>query len=284
MAKRVLIVGAAGGLGRVVAARMLALGYTVFASVLDADEEAGLRREIQGIAGVFHADLSQSAAFPARIAQICDEIGELDAVTVCAAISPYGPVETYPVDQFRRTMEINFFSHIAIYQAALPLLRRNGGRVVFTSSMAGVVAMPFIGAYVATKFALEGIADVMRMEAAPQGVKVVLVEPGGIKTPMVSQQLRTLAPDLEALGDEESARYGYLYRGFRVLAEKSHYGEASTPEQIAEVFVEALTVAEPKARYVAGDDARQVIDMGRTASDAEIDSIYINAMADAGVG
>jgi NAD(P)-dependent dehydrogenase (short-subunit alcohol dehydrogenase family) len=147
--------------------------------------------------------------------------------------------------------------------------------------MAGVVAMPFIGAYVASKFALEGIVDVMRREALPQGVNVTLVEPGGIKTPMVSEQLSTLKPDYESLNDEERQRYGYLYRGFTAMATKSHLEEASSPEEIARVVITALDDEHPQPRYIGGADAAGLIQYARDNTDNAVDEFFANAFAGA---
>ena len=129
----------------------------------------------------------------------------------------------------RRTFDINTLSGVAIYQSVLPMLRKSKGRIVFISSMAGRSAMPFIGAYVASKYALEGIADVMRREAAPQGVHIVLVEPGGIRTGMVANQLKSNAAEMQALSGEARQLYLYLYEGFQRMAQQSHDQGSSTP-------------------------------------------------------
>jgi NAD(P)-dependent dehydrogenase (short-subunit alcohol dehydrogenase family) len=218
--------------------------------------------------------MSDAGAVRTQLAGALEAIEPIDAVIVCAAISPYGPMETTALGVFRRTLEINCISDIAIFQASLPALRATKGRIIFITSMAGKAAMPFIGAYVASKFALEGAADVMRREAKPQGVEVVIVEPGGIRTGMVSEQLRSIIDVIAGLSEDERERYGYLYRAFQALATQSHTESASTPEQVADVVVAALDEENPAARYIAGDDAKGLLGLAQTSSDTELDAIF----------
>lgn len=278
--RRILVIGGAGGLGSALVGKLVARGDDVVVTVLNDAEEKAVRAARPAVSAIHRLDLSApDEVGDSLIAAIAD--GPVDAVVVCAAISPYGPVETTPIALVRRTLEINLVSHIAVYQAAMPALRRSQGRIVFTSSMAGVAAMPFIGAYVASKFALEGIADVMRREAKPQGVDVVLVEPGGIKTPMVSHQLETLVTDIAALSKEDRARYGHLYRAFQVLATRSHHGDASEPDLVADVLVTALDATLPAARYVAGADAAQLVALARESSDEALDALFLDMFSQA---
>jgi NAD(P)-dependent dehydrogenase (short-subunit alcohol dehydrogenase family) len=268
-------------LGSALVAKLLARGDDVSVTVLNDAEEAAVRAGTPNVSNVYRLDLSDADTVREALAVEID--GEaLDAVAVCAAISPYGPIETTPIALVRRTLEINLLSHIAIYQAVMPALRRSQGRIVFTSSMAGIAAMPFIGAYVASKFALEGVADVMRREAKTQGVHVALVEPGSIRTPMVSHQLETLVTDIAALSDEERDCYGHLYRGFQTLATQSHQGDASPPELIADALLEALDAGTPAARYVAGADAEQLVALARDSSDEAMDTLFIDMFEKAG--
>jgi NAD(P)-dependent dehydrogenase (short-subunit alcohol dehydrogenase family) len=277
---KVLVVGGAGGVGSAVVAKLLARGDAVIVTVLNDAEEDIVRAANPGLVAVHRIDLSDAEA---ACSDLRTAVGEamLDAVVVCAAISPYGPLESNPIALVRKTFEINVFSHIAIYQAVMPVLRRSQGRIIFTGSMSGRVGLPFIGTYTASKFALEGLADVMRREARGQGVAVSLVEPGGIKTPMVSRQLETLVGDIAALDDEQRSRYGMLYRGFEVMATESHYGSASTPELVADVLLRAIDDPVPAARYIAGPDAEHLIALSETSSDEELDVILSNTFADA---
>lgn len=101
-----------------------------------------------------------------------------------AGIAVNAPVEAMPLDEWRRTFEVNLFGHVAVTQALLPTLLRDSGRVVNISSVGGKVAMATYGPYAGTKFALEAVSDSRRREPAPSGVRVVVVEPGGVRTAM----------------------------------------------------------------------------------------------------
>ncbi|MFY9328971.1 MAG: SDR family NAD(P)-dependent oxidoreductase, partial [Georgfuchsia sp.] len=204
MQRTALVVGAAGGVGSEVVKQLLAKGYRVIATVLNQAEAA---RVAPGVEKTLFLDLSNADSIMPALQQ--QSIAALDAVVVCAAISPYGPLEAMPLDGLRRTLEINTGSNVAIYQASMPLLRASKGRILFISSTAGRVAMPFSGHYAGSKYALEGLGDVMRREAHAFGVDVILVEPGGIKTPMVVAQIDGLDGELAKLSPDHAA----LYRG-----------------------------------------------------------------------
>jgi NAD(P)-dependent dehydrogenase (short-subunit alcohol dehydrogenase family) len=193
-----------------------------------------------------------------RLEAVVAGMAGLDAVVVCAGISPYVPLEAAPFDLMLKTFRINCLGGVAVYQAALPALRRSGGRIVLVSSLAGFVALPLLGPYVISKFALEGAVDVMRREAAAQGVSVVLIEPGGIRTGMVEDQLANVQSRLAALPAEHQARYGALYRGYEAMATRAHRTISVEPGEVARAIVEALDSEKPNARYLVGEDAKRI--------------------------
>lgn len=268
----ILVIGAAGGVGSAVTGLLIARGENVTGTVLDESEKEQVNARFGECVKTNIVDLGETESAVTRLSLIVDGMGTVDAVAVCAAISPYGPVESTPLSAFRRAFEINTLAGIAVFQAVMPALRRTSGRIVFISSMAGRAAMPFIGAYVASKYALEGISDVMRREARPQGVLVSLVEPGAIRTGMMEEQLRTIGQRIAALSPEEDARYGYLYRAFQRLATDSYQGSSSTAEQVARIVMRALYDPKPHTRYVAGGDAQQLLAMADAATDHELDA------------
>jgi NAD(P)-dependent dehydrogenase (short-subunit alcohol dehydrogenase family) len=272
-----LVVGGAGGLGLAVVTGLRDLGHGVIASVRNDDEAAIITRAHGAAVPTFMLDLGDSQSIAPAIR---DALGSrsIDGVAVCAAISPLGILELAPLAEFETTLRVNVVSHLAIFQAAIPYLRASGGTLAFVSSMAGKVAMPFVGGYSASKFALEGLADAMRREVSHTGVRIALIEPGGIRTPMVDAQLEQVARMIGALDAEQDERYGMFHRGFQAAASASHNSTASTPEQIAVHVIAALTDAEPKTRYVAGDDAAQLIEAGKAMSDTEMDALMAQMM------
>src|SRR5260370_35671484 len=119
----------------------------------------------------------------------------------------------------------------------MPALRQTGGRIVLLGSMAGRVAFTFMSPYIATKFALEGLCDVVRREAAPQGVKVSLVQPGGVRTNMVHQQLVDARRDMAALDEKDRNLYGRLYEGYLRDADRGRGEGASPADEVAEAVL-----------------------------------------------
>ena len=272
--KQVLVVGGAGGVGSAVVNLLVNRGCKVVTTVLSPPEAASVLERHGGRVQCHIVDLSDAEAALSEIEEIVSSMDGLNAVSVCAAIAPAGPMELTALSTYLKAYEINCVSAVAIYQATMPALRQTGGRIVLLGSMAGRVAFTFMSAYIATKFALEGLCDVMRREAAPQGVKVSLVQPGGIRTNMVYQQLADARRDIAALDEKSRDLYGYLYEGYLRVAESGLGEGASTADQVAEVVLEALEAEQPRSRYIAGEDAKQLFGSIGSMSDADIDRMF----------
>jgi NAD(P)-dependent dehydrogenase (short-subunit alcohol dehydrogenase family) len=272
--KNVLVVGGAGGVGSAVVKFLVNRGYKVVTTVLAPEEKAAIEAQYDGAVQCHIVDLSQAEAALIKFKEIVSSMACLNAVAVCAAIAPVGPMELTLLSTFRKSYEINCMSGVAIYQAAIPALRQTGGRIVLIGSMGGRAAFTFMSAYSATKFALEGLSDVMRREAAPQGVKVSLIQPGGIRTNMVQQQLLDVRREIAALDEKDSELYRYLYEGYLRVAGRGLDEGGSTPEQIAEVVLQALEAEEPESRYIAGEDAKQLLGALSAMSDGDVDRLF----------
>lgn len=270
--KNVLVIGAAGGIGLEVARQLSARGDRIVGTVLDQAQAEQLRTQLPNISQIEVLELSGAKQAAAQVGAIVAAMGKVDYVVVCAAIGPIGPAELTPIETYASAMDINFLSHVAIFQAALPALRQSKGRLLMVSSMSGKVPLPFIAAYTASKHALEGWADVVRQEVAADGVQVILVEPGGVRTGMVSAQIALAKSMLSALTPEQAARYGALYHGFIGAAQAGYDGAGSTPAQVAAIIVEALSAETPETRYIAGPDAQQLIGARAALSDRELDA------------
>jgi NAD(P)-dependent dehydrogenase (short-subunit alcohol dehydrogenase family) len=272
--KKVLVVGGAGGVGSAVVNLLVNRGCKVVTTVLEPEEAASIEERYGGMVQCHIVDLSNSDAALIKFKEIVSSMDHLNAVAVCAATAPCGPLELTPLSTYRKAYEINCVSEVAIYQATMPALRQTGGRIVLLGSVGGRMAYTFMSAYIATKFALEGLCDVMRREAAPRGVKVSLVQPGGIRTNMVHQQLVDVRRDLAALDEKDRDLHGYLYEGYLRVAERGLGEGASTADQVAEVVLEALEAEEPESRYVAGEDAKHMLGSIGTMSDRDIDRLF----------
>ncbi|RAR57870.1 short-subunit dehydrogenase [Paraburkholderia unamae] len=274
MSRTALVVGAAGGMGTEVVKQLVQQGYAVTATVLNDNEAAHLRASAPGVSRTLKLDLADADRVLDDLKALA--LPSLDAVAVCAAVGPTGPLEIASLAGLRRTLEINTVAAAAIFQACMPALRAAKGRLVLISSFAGKVGLPFLGHYVASKHALEGMADVMRREAKADGVEVVLIEPGGVKTPMVTGQLESVARDRAALSPEHAARFGAFYDGFLAVANKS-WDTMLDPSVIADTVLAALQADSPQIRYPVGNDSRFLCEVARK-TDPEIEAIVASFM------
>ena len=180
-------------------------------------------------------------------------VAELDALVNNAGIAIASPLEVLPPDELRRQLEVNVVGQVAVTQAVLPALRASRGRIVFVGSIAGRSALPFLGAYAASKHALEGIADSLRVELAPWGISVSVIEPGTIRT-AIWQRAGAHAEQLAERAGDRGGLYAERTAAFRAIAAKR--GASGAPaEAVAAVIERALTADRPRTRYVVGRDA-----------------------------
>lgn len=250
----VLVTGCGRGIGRATALRLAAAGWDVHAGIRKPEHGDELRAAAGG--GAKLTPVVVDITDPGHLAALPETLGgRLDAVVNNAGIVVSGPVEALPVEDIRQQLETNVVAQAAVTQAVLPLLRASEGRIVFVSSVSGRVATPFTGAYNASKFALEGLADALRMELREWGIPVVLVEPGSIDTDMWRLALDD-ADDAEArMSDEHRELYASQIASMRKAVSRIQR-QTTPPEKVAAAIETALTASKPKARYLVGADAR----------------------------
>ncbi len=210
----VLITGASTGIGAAAALRLDRAGFRVFAGVRKPADGEALRAQASARLTPIIIDVTDQASIDAAAAEVTQTIGGtgLAGLVNNAGISVAGPIELVPVDDLRRQLEVNVIGQVAVTQAFMPLIRAARGRVVFIGSIGGRMSTPFLGPYSASKFALEAIADAMRVEMRPWRIHVAIVEPGSIKTPFWDKGLsdaevmeRKLTPEGHALYDDAIA-------------------------------------------------------------------------------
>jgi NAD(P)-dependent dehydrogenase (short-subunit alcohol dehydrogenase family) len=269
----ILVVGGAGGVGLEVVRKLLDRRDTVVTTVLNQSEMDRVVNAFGKKVAVYEVDLSDADAALLKFREIIGSMKQLSGVAVCAAISRNSPVEIAPLAEFRKMLEVNCIADIAIYKAAMPALRESKGTMVLMSSVSGKIGMPMVGGYTTSKFALEGVADVMRREAAEQGVKISIVTPGGIRTPMIPAQIEADKKRLAALSPEERERYGHLYERFKVVAGGSLDTTAAEPADVADIVLKALDAVDPETRYPGGIDAAQMLEMLKNMTDREFDVV-----------
>lgn len=245
----IMVTGALGGIGRATVVRLADAGHAVFA----ADRRAGdnltaLAAEHRRVRPVV-LDVTDAASIESAREQIGTETGGygLDVLVNAAGILVLGPVEAVPDEQTRAQFEVNLFGSLAVTRAFLPQMRQRGrGRVVNVSSILGQFALPGSGVYSASKFALEAVSDALRMELAPFGVRVVLVEPGVIDTPLYRRAATSLSAYDQALQPYRSSWPAGFEFPDRLMK------SAAPVDGIAATLVRAALVPSPRARYRLG--------------------------------
>jgi NAD(P)-dependent dehydrogenase (short-subunit alcohol dehydrogenase family) len=269
----VLVTGASSGIGEATALHLEELGFDAVAAVRKAEDAE--RLAVSGLRTVL-LDVTDGG----QIAAARDELGggPLAGLVNNAGIAVAAPLEFLPLDQLRRQLEINLIGQLAVTQAFLPALRAGRGRIVNVSSIGGRVALPLVGAYNASKFALEAISDSLRREIRSQGVDVIVIEPGGVKTPiwrkgdeLASELTKDMPPDAERL-------YGRLIESLRRQTTKIATETGIEPREVAETIGRALTAQRPRARYLVGRDAKMRGPTAKVLPDRVMDRLIGRAM------
>ncbi|MGD1281793.1 SDR family NAD(P)-dependent oxidoreductase [Mycobacterium seoulense] len=267
----IVVTGASTGMGAATARELARNGFHVLAGVRrDADADALRAERIEPHILDITVE-SDVAAIADRVAN--DPLHRpLRALINNAGIAINAPVETLPLEQWRRQFEVNLFGHIAMTQALLPALLLSSGTVVNISSVGGKVVLPTYGAYAGSKFALEAVSDALRREVSDFGIKVVVVEPGAVKTEMAERGIATAEALMANMTAAQLARYDALAAA--VTAQARSFGEDGvSAEHAAKVIVKAATASRPRTRYTIGRDAAILLRISRVVSDRVLDRI-----------
>jgi len=248
MPKIAVVTGASKGIGFVTAERLLEDGYIVYCAARSID----LMKSLADKGGiVLPLDCNDETSVDALAARIIAD-GGADVIVNNAGYGQYGPVETVPMAVGRAQMEVNFFAPVRLIQLLVPSMRaRGGGRIVNVSSVAGKVYSPLSGWYCASKFALEGLTDCLRIELKPFGIGVSLVEPSPIKTDWSEGAKSSLLAATEGTAYE-----AFGEKAHRLLAGATSGGAASGAEAVVKQIMKAINAQSPKPRYLAGKIAR----------------------------
>jgi NAD(P)-dependent dehydrogenase (short-subunit alcohol dehydrogenase family) len=284
-----LITGASTGIGEATALRLARSGWTVLAGVRSAHAGERLAQSAGGDgygagAGAL-VPLTLDVTDGAQIAQAVERVrseangtagaARLDALVNNAGIGIGGPLELIDLDELRRQFEVNFIGAVAVTQALLPALRAAHGRIVFTSSIGGKVATPFASPYAASKHALEAVGDALRVELRTSNVRVALVEPGSVATPIWAKTQEEA--DRMSIPADLKDYYGHAIGAMsKALADTGRRG--IPPDKVAQTIERALTERRMKARYLVGADARPMLFMRRMLPDLVWDRVIRRAL------
>ena len=278
-AKAFLVTGASTGIGEATVRWLDRKGHQVFAAVRRDEDAARLRGLASPRLAAVRIDVTDQASIDSARTTVESALGSrgLDGLVNNAGIAVTGPLEHIPISALRRQFEVNVVGQLAVTQAFLPLLRPTRGRIVLMGSIGGRMSTPFLGPYSASKFALEAIADALRVELRPWGIEVVILEPGSIATPIWRKGENDAAALSAALGPEAEEDYGRAMKAMREAAAAT--GRRGIPaDVVAAVVEEALTAERPRPRYLVGRDARIRALMARILPDRVRDRLVARVL------
>ena len=277
-ARAVLVTGASKGIGEACALRLDEAGWHVFAGVRRAEDADSLRQRASDRLLPLFLDVTKADQVAAAASAIRERTAGrgLDGLVNNAGIAVGGPLEFLPLDELARQLEVNVLGQVAVFQALRDELRRARGRLVFIGSVAGRSALPLVGAYAASKFALEAVADSLRVELRPAGIDVVLIEPGRVATPIWRTSLDRADRNLESMPPELESRYGVAMSRVRRFIERDAGGLSA--DAVADVVLRALRAARPRPRYVVGASSKLRVAFEKLAPTRLRDAIIARAI------
>jgi NAD(P)-dependent dehydrogenase (short-subunit alcohol dehydrogenase family) len=273
----VVVTGASTGIGEATALHLKELGFKPLAGVRKEEDAERLRG--QGLQPL-KLDVTDKVSIAAARAETEQASGgRLAGLVNNAGVALSAPLEYIPIDRLRQQLEINLIGQVAVTQAFLPHLRAAHGRIVNVSSIGGRVALPMLGPYAASKFALEAVSDSLRRELRHLGVTVVVVEPGGVKTPIWQKGTAAADEMLEEIPPQAQELYGGLVEAVRAESAKIDRERGMPPRAVAEVIGKALTARRPRTRYLVGRDAKLRATVAKWLPDRAMDGLIGRALS-----
>ncbi len=269
MNKVVLVTGASSGIGKETAKLLVAQGYTVYAAARRVEKMQELKQ-----AGVklLAMDVTEEASMVKGVNEILQTEGRIDALVNNAGYGSYGALEDVPLSEARYQFEVNIFGMARLTQLVLPQMRKQrSGRIINISSIGGKLGEPHGAWYHATKYAVEGLSDSIRMELKQFGIDVVIIEPGAIITEWTNIARENL---LKVSGNTDYKVLAQKHTNMFAKADKA----GSPPIVVARTIVKAITTSHPKTRYATGGGAKPILFMRRLLSDRMFDKLMLGMM------
>jgi NAD(P)-dependent dehydrogenase (short-subunit alcohol dehydrogenase family) len=264
--KVALVTGASSGIGDATARRLAQLGYTVYAVARRADRMAALKE--RGIR-TEPADVTDDATLVALVDKIISETGRIDVLVNNAGYGSYGALEDVPIAEARRQFDVNVFGLARLIQLVLPHMRaQRDGYIVNISSIGGKIWEPLGSWYHAAKFAVEGLSDSLRAEVAQFGIKVIVIEPGAIRTEWAAISADNLDAASAGTPYRDQARF---VSGTLRATDKSRL--TSGPAVVADAIGKAVQNPRPRTRYAVGGGARSILFAQRVLTDRGFDRL-----------
>ena len=261
-----LVTGGSSGIGEATALALREAGLEVYAVARRVDRMAGLEA---ACVHAFAMDVTDDASMVAGIDRIIRERGRIDVLINNAGYGSFGAVEDVPIDEARRQFEVNLFGLARLTQLVMPYMRsQKSGTIINISSVGAVIYEPFGAWYHATKFAVEGLSDSLRVELRPFGIHVVIVRPAGVVT-----EWNTISRDSLLETSKGGAYEKYAARAVRALKAADNKLLSSSAETIAKTIVKAATAKNPSSRYHAGRGSILLPATRRVLPDRAFDAI-----------
>jgi NAD(P)-dependent dehydrogenase (short-subunit alcohol dehydrogenase family) len=272
----VLISGTSRGIGRACALLLYKHGYKVFAGVRREEDAVALREISSDNLIPVMLEITDADSIRQAAGQISDITGDsgLYGLVNNAGVAVAGPLEFMPLQRIREQFEVNVIGQMGVTQALMPLLRRGQGRVVNISSKEGIIAMPFVGPYCASKFALEALSDALRMELKPWGIPVSIIEPGTISTEIIQRSIAAAEDCVRALPRDAEEMYQSCFDKARKASDKIASAAISV-DNVAKTVLKVLNTAKPRPRYTVGSDARILALISRILPDRLLDRLIL---------
>ena len=268
MEKVAVVTGASSGIGFETALGLARDGYHTYATMRDVTKSDKIKElgEKDGLKiSVLELDVDNDGSVKVAIKKILDEKQRIDVLVNNAGWGLWGCVEDVSVDEFKTQFETNFFSVIRLIQEVGPTMRKQGsGKIINISSVAGRIGFPASPAYISSKFALEGLSESLRLEMAPFGVDVIIIEPGVIKT-------NFLNPVKLAKKSESDTAYRDIttkvVSGVKMMAEMG-----TPPKEVADTIVKSINDDKSLPRYIVGNDASMFLEAKKSKTDIEFEN------------
>lgn len=266
-----LLTGCSSGFGLLTAVELARRGFRVYATMRDPGKRGPLdaaARAARVPVTVLPLDVTRPETVQAAVERVRADAGRLDVVVSNAGYGLGGFVEDFTLDELREQFETNFFGAVTVAKAALPVMRpQRAGRLIFVSSANGFLGLPGLGAYCASKFALEGFAESLRLETRPDGLYVSLVEPGSFPTAIFGPNRRTA----RAATDPASPHYARSRRLEQVVLRRV-VASRRDPRAVARAIARVALTARPRLRYRVGVDAHVAWLVRRLLPDRVLDA------------
>ena len=234
---------------------------------------------------VLTLDVTDEKSTQKAIDMVMHEQNRIDILVNNAGYSLVGALEQISMDEIKEEFETNFFGIIKLIQKVLPLMRKQrSGRIINVSSLAGRIGLPLASAYVSSKFALEGLSESLKYEVQDFGIYVILIEPGVIKTNFIKNLKIGKQVITSENGDVNTSSADLPYAEItqkRISAFKPRFEKGTSPKEVADTILEAVTSDKPKFRYIVGQDASKLMEIRKNTSDEEFGKIVMNSVLEA---